>query len=266
MSLMTAQNLSYSAEGSPLVRGASFALEPGTLTALVGPNGAGKTTLLRLTLGLLQPDSGNALVDGSDIAALSPMERARKVAYLPQIRPLAWPQPVRDLVALGRFAYGASPDRLSHADKEAIARAITACELEGFETRAADTLSGGELSRAHLARALAAETPALIADEPVSALDPRCSHEVLGLFKRAAQDGRAVLCVIHDLALAARYCDRLFVMNEGEIVAHGNPAQTLTKDRLRDVFGIEAQIAQASDGAVLLHIEGTAGDMVKRHF
>jgi len=122
----------------------------------------------------------------------------------------------------------------------------------------ADTLSGGELSRVHLARALAAETPVLIADEPVAALDPRYQHEVLGLFKRATDDGRAVLTVIHDLPLAARYCDRLIWMKEGRIVADGRPADTLTNDRLRDVFGVEAEVYVTGEGAVSLNIQGPA--------
>ncbi|UAB77832.1 ABC transporter ATP-binding protein [Erythrobacter sp. SCSIO 43205] len=258
MTSLKAENLSFSAKGTPLVHDASFALEAGTLTALVGPNGAGKTTLLRLSLGLLPSDKGHVEIDGHDIATLSPMERSRKVAYLPQIRPLAWPQPVRDLVALGRFAYGASPDKLSEADEAAVANAITACQLDGFETRSADTLSGGELSRAHLARALAAETPVLIADEPVAALDPRHSHEVLSLFKRAADRGQAVLCVIHDLSLAARYCDRLIWMKEGRIVADGSPVDTLTAERLRDVFGITALSHVNAQGEITLDIQGPA--------
>lgn len=258
MSLLRAKGLSYSAAGNALVSDASFALEEGTLTALVGPNGAGKSTLLRLALGLLKPDAGTSEIAGQDIAGLSPVERAREVAYLPQIRPLAWPQPVRDVVALGRFAYGAVPSRLSPTDKSAIAGAIAACDLEGFEERAADTLSGGELSRVHLARALAAQTRVLIADEPVSALDPRHSHEVLQLFKRAAGDGRALLSVIHDLSLAARYADRLIWMKEGRIVADGTARDTITPERLRDVFGIEARVDLTQDGRILLEILGPA--------
>lgn len=258
MTLLVAKSLSYSAGGSALVQDASFALGAGTLTALVGPNGAGKTTLLRLALGLLDPDTGSASIEGADLASLSPMERARKIAYLPQARPVAWPQPVGDLVALGRFAYGASPVRMSDSDAKAIARAMTACELEGFETRAADTLSGGELSRVHLARALAAETPVLIADEPVAALDPRYQHEVLGLLKRAADKGSTLLTVIHDLSLAALYCDRLIWMKDGRIVADGSPADTLTKDRLLDIFGIDAMVSMTAEGKVSLDILGPA--------
>lgn len=258
MSHFKAQDLSYSAGGNTLVTDASFALEPGTLTALVGPNGAGKTTVLRLALGLLAADTGSAQIEGEDIASLSPVERARRLAYLPQTRPLIWPQPVRDIVALGRFAYGGAPQRLSPDDEAAVSRAIAACNLTGFEEREADTLSGGELSRAHLARALAAETPVLIADEPVAALDPRYAHEVLALFKHATQESRAVLTVLHDLSLAARYADRLIWMKDGRIVADGSPQETLTPERLRDVFGVEARIDKDADPIVSLEILGPA--------
>ncbi|MEM9500689.1 MAG: ABC transporter ATP-binding protein [Pseudomonadota bacterium] len=258
MSLLTANGLSYSVDGKALVLDASFALDPGSLTTLVGPNGAGKTTLLRLALGLVKPDAGHAEIDGENVAALSPLQRARKVAYLPQQRPLVWPQPVHDIVALGRFAYGAAPDRLSHEDQAAIASAIAACDLAGFEERAADTLSGGELSRVHLARALAAETPLLIADEPVAALDPRYQHEVLRIFSKAATEGRALLAVVHDLALAARYADRLIWMKGGRIVADGTPRETITAERLQDVFEIEARVDAESEGGPFLDILGPA--------
>lgn len=260
MSALEARLLSYRAEGRALVKDASFALEPGTLTVLIGPNGAGKTTLLRLALGLLEANGGEALILGDDARTLRPSERARRAAYLPQARPLVWPQPVRDIVALGRFAHGAAPERLSPADAQAVDRAILACGLAGFEERAADTLSGGELSRVHLARALAAEAPVLVADEPVAALDPRYQHEVLRIFARAALAGSAVLTVVHDLALAARYADRLLWMHKGRIVADGPPGETLTPDRLRAVFGIEAEIVPDTEGRVHVRIVGPAAD------
>lgn len=258
MSLFLAEGLSYAADDKPLVLDASFALESGALTMLVGPNGAGKTTLLRLALGLLKPDRGRAMLDGEDITTLAPIQRARKIAYLPQQRPLVWPQPVRDIVALGRFAYGAAPGRLSQKDEAATARAIATCDLEGFEERAADTLSGGEFSRVHLARALAAETPLLVADEPVAALDTRYQHEVLRIFCAAAGEGKSLLTVVHDLSLAARYADRLIWMKDGRIVADGTARETMTSDRLKVVFGIDARVHTTRTGAISLDILGPA--------
>ena len=257
MSMLEASGLAYAVDSQPLVRDASFMLKPGSLTALIGPNGSGKTTLLRLALGLLRPDAGTASIDGIPIHKLAPVERARKVAYLPQARPLVWPQPVRDVVALGRFAYGSALGRLSEEDEGAVERAIAACRLQGFEDRAVDTLSGGELSRVHLARALAAETPLVVADEPVAALDPRYQHQTMQLFAAMAQEGRGVLTVIHDLNLAMRYATRVLWMHQGRIVADGTPEETFTSERLRDVFGLDAQVV--GDGAnPRLEISGPA--------
>lgn len=251
MSVLEARGLCHSAAGELLVEDAGFRIEPGKLTMLIGPNGSGKTTLLRLALGLLKPDSGSATIDGIDVSTLPPAARARKVAYLPQARPLAWPMPVRDVIALGRFAHGAAPERLAAGDAEAIERAIAACRLEGFEQRAADTLSGGEQARMHLARAIASETPLLVADEPVAALDPRYQHEVARLFVEAARSGRGVLTVVHDLALAARYAERLIWMKAGRIVADGSTAETMTTQRLREVFAVEAHVDHGPNGITL---------------
>lgn len=249
MSLLEASGLGYAVEGKPLVIDAGFTLETGQLTALIGPNGSGKTTLLRLALGLLPADSGTAAIDGNPVSSLSPVERARRVAYLPQARPLVWPQPVHDVVALGRFAYGAAPGRLSADDKAAVERAIAACRLNSFEERAVDTLSGGELSRVHLARALASQTPLIVADEPIAALDPRYQHQTMQMFASMAGEGRGVLTVIHDLDLALRYATRVLWLHDGRIVADGSPEQTFTSKRLREVFGIEARAIR--DGAAM---------------
>ncbi|WP_299308410.1 ABC transporter ATP-binding protein [uncultured Croceicoccus sp.] len=256
MTLLRADGLRYLAGDRPLVKDASFALEPGTLSVLIGPNGSGKSTLLRLALGLLKPDGGEATIGGTPVATLSPMARARRIAYLPQARPLVWPQPVGDIVALGRFAYGAAPGRLSQEDRAAVARALAAFHLQGFEERAADTLSGGELARAHLARALAAETPLIVADEPVAALDPRHQHQTMQLFRDMARAGRAVLTVVHDLDLALRYADRLLWMSEGCLVADGSPHATVSASRLREVFRIDAAVVEAGDRTLRLDIAG----------
>ena len=229
-------------DGATLVNDASFRFRTGELVALLGPNGAGKTTLLRAALGLAPPTSGAATLGGDDTKSLSPRKRARRASYLPQRRPLAWPSPVRDVVALGRFSHGAALGRLGDADRRAVARALESCDLTAMADRATDTLSGGELARVHFARAFAAEAPLLIADEPVAALDPRHQHRIMELVRSFVDKGGGALVVLHDITLAARFADRLLWMRGGRIVADGMPAETLSAERLAEVYGVRAGV------------------------
>ncbi len=242
MSRLAVQGVAWRQGGRAIVDAASFALGPGELVALLGPNGAGKTSLVRLALGLLRPAEGAVTIDDVDVARLGAADRARRIGYLPQQRPLAWPARVRDIVALGRFAHGGALGRLAEADAEAVARALAACDVAHLAGRAADTLSGGEMARVHLARALAAEAPLLVADEPIAALDPRHQHDVMTLFRGFADRGGGALVVLHDLALAARCADRLIWMKDGRIVADGPTAATLTSARIADIYGVRARI------------------------
>lgn len=236
------RDLTVKAGKTTLVEKADLRLVPGELVALLGPNGAGKTSLLRSTLGLEKRADGSATLDGTDSERLSPMQRARMVAYLPQQRPLAWPNTVRDVVALGRYAYGAAPGRLSSADAVAVEAAIAQCDLSELAERETDTLSGGELARVHCARAFAAEAPLLIADEPVAALDPRHQFRVMDIFSEFVAKGGGALVVLHDIALAARYASRMVWMQEGHIIADGPPEETLTEQRLASVYGVRARV------------------------
>lgn len=252
MAELLTQNLSVKAASTFLVREANLRLIPGELVALLGPNGAGKTSLLRAALGLEKRSEGLAALDGTDSEKLSPMQRARRVAYLPQQRPLAWPNTVRDVVSLGRFAYGAAPGKLGTADAEAVDRAIEHCGLTDLSSRNTDTLSGGELARVHCARAFAADAPLLVADEPVAALDPHHQFSTMDIVRQFVDDGGGALVVLHDIALAARYATRMVWMKDSRIVADGPPEETLTPERLADVYSVHARV----DGRTV-EIEGT---------
>lgn len=249
MTKLIAHALTVSADEKALVREANFDLSQGELTIILGPNGAGKTSLIRGLLGLARPTSGNATLDQTDVQDLSPSDRAQKIAYLPQIRPLAWPNRVRDIVALGRFSHGAALGRLKPQDADAVDRAIAACDLNHLAERSADTLSGGELARVHCARAIATEASLLIADEPTAALDPRHQFRILDLIKSFVDQGGGALLVLHDIELAARYATRLIWMKDGQIIADGPPTKTLTAERLADVYQIEARV---ENGRVLM--------------
>lgn len=259
MAELAVEGLSVTLGGRAVVRGASWRLAGGELVALLGANGAGKTTVLRAVLGLTARSAGTVRVGSDDPARLDPSVRARRVAYLPQIRPMAWPVRVRDVVALGRFAYGAALSRLEGADAAAVARALEACDLKQFADRPCSTLSGGELARVHVARALAADTPFLLADEPTAALDPLHQYQVMRLLRAAATAGRGVLVVMHDAALAAGAADRLLWMAEGRIVADGSPAATMTAAHLAAVYGVRGAVRRV-DGEWMLSVSGAAPD------
>lgn len=238
MSLLVGEAVAVVKGGRSVVADANFSAAAGEFIGLVGPNGAGKSTLLRTLCGLEKPASGRVLLDGTDIATIAPRNLARRRAYLPQHRELAWNRSVEAVVSLGRFAYGSS-SRVSEADAAAVARALAATDIAAFRNRDAHTLSGGEAARMHLARALAAETPILLADEPTASLDPRHQLAIMNILSARAAAGALVVAALHDLDLAARACTRIVVMNDGRIVADGAPAEALAADRLRSVFGVE---------------------------
>jgi iron complex transport system ATP-binding protein len=174
--------------------------------------------------------------------------RAKRIAYLPQSGGVSWPLPVRDVVALGRLPHGEAPDALRPEGERAVAEAVAAVGLLGFEDRPVTELSGGERARALLARALAVEAPVLLADEPVAALDPRHQLLVLAVLRERARAGATVVAVMHDLALASRFADRMVLLDQGRLVADGTPVEVLTAARLESVFGIEAVVAGAGEG------------------
>lgn len=242
MTELKATDLTLTIDGATLLEAASFSLAPGELIIVLGPNGAGKTSLIRTALGLQAPSVGRATLGGEDTRQLSPSERARQIAYLPQTRPLAWPNQVQDVVALGRFSHGATLGKLTGSDAAAVDRAIVACDLTHLAHRSTDSLSGGELARVHCARAFATEAKLLIADEPTAALDPRHQFRILDLIKSYVDDGGGALLVLHDIELAARYATRLIWMKQGRIVADGPPSETLTAERLSDVYRVTARM------------------------
>ena len=209
MTELRVDTLSAAIDGKTLVTDVSFTLSPGELVIMLGPNGAGKTLTLQHAIGLNPPTAGTSTLGGDDTQSLAQLVRAQRLTYLPQTRPLAWPVRVRDLVALGRFAHGGRLGKLSAADQKAVDDALEACHIDALANRKASTLSGGELARVHCARAFAATTPLLIADEPVAALDPRHQFGIMTLFRDYVDAGGGALIVLHDIALAAKYADRL---------------------------------------------------------
>jgi iron complex transport system ATP-binding protein len=228
----------------PVVHEASVALEVGAVTALVGPNGSGKSTLLRGLARLQRPRSGDVLLDDDTSArALSPKEFARRVTLLAQSRPTPTGVTVHDVVGYGRHPYrsgwrGEDPD-----GPRAIGWAMTVTGVDTMAGRAVHELSGGELQRVWLATCLAQDTRVLLLDEPTTFLDLRYQVEILDLVRDLADEhGVAVGVVLHDLNQAAAIADRVVLLNDGRVVATGEPAEVLTPQRLTDAYGIPVEV------------------------
>lgn len=240
MSLLHAENLRYARGARVLLDGVDLRLDHGQVLGIIGPNGAGKTSLLRVLAGLDSPQAGRVVLDGEDIHRQRPARRARAIGYHPQQAVLHWPMSVAAVVALGRYAHGASLDSLSEHDNAAISAALAICGLAALADRRADQLSGGELARVHIARLLAGEHRLVLADEPIANLDPRFQLDILqALHSHARQHGGAVV-VLHDLNIAARYCDRLLLLADGRRVIEGTPREVLTATRIAEVFAVSA--------------------------
>ena len=222
----------------PVVQGLDLSVDGGEMVGLIGPNGAGKTTALRALLRLLPLTNGRVLLDGDDITHAKPHTLAGRMAYLPQGQTAHWPLTARRLVALGRLPHLNPWQQMTEADQTAIDKAIAAADIAHLIDRPVTALSGGERARVLLARALCVEAPVLLVDEPVVSLDPQHQLSVMEALKAHAVAGGAVLAVLHDLELAARFCDRLVLMQQGRVVADGSPADVLTNDHLERVYHV----------------------------
>jgi iron complex transport system ATP-binding protein len=238
MSLLQARNLSVSIGKARLLQPADLSLETGTLTAVLGPNGAGKSTLLKALLGLIDHD-GETKLDGKALSSLSPRERAKQIAYLPQGQSHAWPLSVEAVVTLGRHPHGGQP--YSGQDGNVVECVLDTMGLQDLRGQSVLTLSGGEQVRVSLARALAVEATFLLADEPLASLDPRYQFEIMCVLAGQARGGDGVVVVMHDLALAARYADRIILMKDGAILADGPPETMLSGENVQSVFNVQTR-------------------------
>lgn len=247
---LLAKEISVTLTGRKVLHEASLSLVAGEVVGLLGPNGAGKSTLMRAIADQTACD-GEINIDGRDLKLMPVGERARLIAHLPQARIISWPLSVENVVGLGRMPWHGFAEGFAARDRALCAQAMELMDITHLAARPATELSGGEQARVLAARAVAQDTPVLLADEPASGLDP--AHQIMmmaALRKLAARD-RAVLVSMHDLTLAARWCDRIVMLKDGHIAAEGKPAEVMTEQWLREVFGISAYIARDAGGLIL---------------
>jgi len=229
--------------GRTVLDGIELSVEAGELVALVGPNGAGKSSAIRALAGLQPLIAGQALLGGDDVASLTPSERAGRAAYLPQERRIAWNLPAIEVAALGAPFLTDALERARAALEE--------LEAGYLADRGVAEMSGGERARVLLARALATGAQALMTDEPTTGLDPEAQLMVLERLKARAGAGQAVLVSLHDLALAARFADRIVVLDAGRVVADATPLVALTPEVMAGTFGLAARWVEGPDGPLL---------------
>ncbi len=225
----------------------SLAIARGEIVALLGPNGAGKTTLMRAALGFAPVAFGTTRLMGDDPLFLSARARALRAGYLPQRPQSVWPISVEALVALGRFAHGAAPNRLASADQAAVDAALEACALTPLRTRRMDEISGGEKARAHLARALAQHAPLLVLDEPTAGLDPAQALSVAEILRKHAAANGAVLFSTHDVALTASVAHRIVLLKAGHVITEGAPEAALTPGALKAAYDREGELRRIGE-------------------
>ena len=242
---VTVEHLSWGVPGRTIVRDVSLAVGDGEIVGLIGPNGSGKSSLLRCIAGLRTPTSGLVRYDGVEITSWPARERARKLAFVEQTADTDSDLRVAEVAMLGRTAYRSRWRGPDANDRAIVAAALDRLDLTALADRPWKQLSGGERQRTHLARALAQRTSALLLDEPTNHLDVR--HQ-LDLMELASRTPQTVLVALHDLALAARYCDRLVLMHDGAVVADGPAEEVLTAPLLREVFDVDAEIGRDSLG------------------
>lgn len=247
---LEARDIAVRLSGRDTIRGASLSIAAGEVVGLLGPNGAGKSTLMRALTGQIAA-GGSIFLGEDDVRALSHAARARLIAYLPQNRGIGWPLAVRAVVGIGRMPWRAFGGVESDEDRAICREAMEVTDVVHLAERPVTELSGGEQARVLAARAIAQATPVLIADEPVSGLDPAHEITMMMAFRRIAAKDRAILVSLHDLSLAARWCDRLILLKQGAIIAEGKPSEVMDAATLRDVFGIKALVQHDERGLIL---------------
>ena len=247
------KNLSLRFNGSDIVKDVSITINAGDFVGLIGPNGAGKTSLLRMLANLQQPDSGLIQLNDTNLNDIDRKQLAQTLGYLEQGAPAHWPLRVRRLVELGRLPHLSPWRQLTGKDKVIVDHAMAQAEVQHLSSRIISTLSGGERLRVLIARMFATEPNIVLADEPIAALDPYHQLHTMELFREHCDRGGSAVVVMHDLNMAARFCDRLMLLDQGTVACEGKVEQVLTEANLASVYSIRARLDhQASNGLTVI--------------
>jgi ABC-type cobalamin/Fe3+-siderophores transport system ATPase subunit len=257
---LSTEDISVRYNGINALDGVSIGIDARELVAIIGPNGSGKSTLLRTMARLLKPESGAVKLDGQDVRRMKSDAVARKVAILPQIHTDGLDLTVEELVWRGRYPHQGMLQWATGADREAVSWALGETDLRSIAGRKLASLSGGERQRAWIALTLAQQPEILLMDEPTSFLDIQHQVEVMHLLRRLNEEGMTIVTVLHDLALAGRFANRIVALRDGRLAMDGTPAATLTPEHLEDVFGVPMAVLADPDTGLPIPIPRVGPD------
>lgn len=249
------EDIAFRYETDSIIRDITADFSDERLTGIIGPNGVGKSTLLKCMVRLLKPCQGAIYLDDRDLFAIRARELAKLQAYVPQNSSLIFQMPVKEYVTLGRRPY--VEWSLKKEDMEIVDEMMDYLSIQSMADKYMNEISGGEKQKVMLARALVQQPDVLMLDEPTSALDIRHQLEVMELLRKISKEKKcAVIIVMHDLMLVARYCDKVILMKDGEIYASGTPLDTITEENVRQVYGIHTRIIYGGDGMIIVPLKG----------
>ena len=258
MSVLEFSNVCFRYDRKFILQEINAKLNLGEMIGLIGPNGAGKSTLLKLVMGAIKSSEGSVLLHNKQISTYKTRALAQQIALVPQDTNIGYAFSVEEIVAMGRNPHLGRFEVPSCSDQNIIMQALEQTDLQSMSGRHVNTLSGGERQRVLIARAIAQQTPIVLFDEATANLDICHQLEVLMLAKKLANKGRLVICAIHDLNMAARFCDRLILLADKKLQADGKPSEVLTKSLLRDHFSIDVDImTKCVDNKSSVHITPT---------
>lgn len=245
MNIIKTKDLTLGYDNTVIIDNVSIKIPKNKITILIGANGCGKSTMLRSFARLLKPMNGHVFLSKKDINKVLNKEFAKKLAILPQSPRVSGGLLIRELVEMGRFPYQNWKNKLTDKDKEAVNRALESTGMHNFENRRLDSLSGGQLQRVWIAMVLAQGTDTILLDEPTTYLDVSYQIEILDLlYKLNKEEGKTIVMVLHDLNLSCRYADHLIALKDRNIYKQGAPKEIITKDIVKDVFGMECEIIE----------------------
>ena len=261
-----ARNVTFAVEAATLLDSVGLHASRGELVGLIGPNGSGKSTFLHTVSGLLRHQAGTVTLSGVDLRAMSPKEVASGLSLVPQIAPYTHGFTSMELVLMGRYPHLGRFQVEGQEDDQIARKAMRLTETEQYADRTLDTMSGGERQRVFVSRALAQQPRVLLLDEPTSNLDVLHQLKVFELVRRLVDDGLTAIAAIHDLNLAARYCDRMVLLSSGRVLAEGTPEQVLEQETVRKAFGVETSVYRDPvTGALAISVIGPASDRANGH-